>query len=1201
MLPRIKILARMAIGGLALGPWLPLAGTPPTLIDPTYALPFDVGDPARPGFVWRIHQLARPDQPNDNRRTEEQLAGRLGPNVANAAAVGGADGPGVPATSGVAANLPLTFTVSSTINFDVLGAPRGTLGGDRRIPGIPGRTGSTNNVAAEVLTWIRFVEGVYTFVVNSDDGFTFSLGGLSPSDPFASVIGRFEGGRGATESVFSFDIRKTGTYAARLTWEQGVGDASVELFQRRGSSDALVNDPSMDGLPAFRQLLPGWNPASIESVRPYPGQLDAPFDEGIAVVLVDGDEVPIDEATIRLFVDGAEVVPGRRREGDRVHITYQPPGTGWWAPQSVHIVALQFNGPGIVTRSWDFVVGDYAVLTPAMRQAADPSLPGFRWTIFQNAANQETSSQRAEDALAGRLKGLDGLPLPNQANSTRRGAAIGPGAPVGATVGASLPLRFEIPGVINLDQDPGANGGNFAGDQTMPGIPGASDGTDGIAAEILAWVDLPAGVIRLGVNSDDGFRMTGGASAKPGQAVLLGAFEGGRSATDSLLRFVVQAPGLYPIRTLWYEGAGGASLEIFSVTSDGRKILLNDLANGGFKTYRAPAPQTLAVNVPAGFSLIANPYSRGDNTLSEVLPDLPEGSILYQWSPSNARFRSSVYLLGKRWVPNFTFAPGAGAFLQSPTPATVTWVGQPLPSPQQRPITAGFNLLGSPLPKTGRLDTDLQFPATVNDRLFRWDANLAAYSSYTFRAGIGWVPAGHSLRLAEGFFVNAVTARTWVQTAAETGFLPFGSVSTGHAFSPLEAFSAGPSVSPPPTGARPAVRHAFQALLNFCNGAFNNAAGEIVRVGPPLVGGGVGVDYVVGLWTGPANAPGTLQALSHANLPTEIQERGIFGSPDEGAGSVLTWDVANSGPVYLQARAWRPGTESRTWDQAVASSSEVVYESNIFELPPSAASADGAPIPPPVPAGLTNFLIRPALTTFTQTPASPVFSSNLVITVSGAATADLPITFTSPDSGRAVSLGGNAFSIKAAGSIPILVAIAGSGDYQPVTYTKFIRADQAPQTLAFTPALTANQSVNLGTTIRASASSGLVPTLNATDPSRVRPTGPGSVLLVAQGNVRLTASSPADANYLAASASIDLQVIEPRLRAGFDRATGTVQINLDAAPGSRFIVIRATALAEPTVWTPLGGQTGTVPGTGTLTFGLVQSAGAGFYRVQFLE
>jgi hypothetical protein len=69
-------------------------------------------------------------------------------------------------------------------------------------------------------------------------------------------------------------------------------------------------------------------------------------------------------------------------------------------------------------------------------------------------------------------------------------------------------------------------------------------------------------------------------SITPDTTPLLGSFNSGRGSEDTLFPVIVPSAGVYPLRTVWYEGGGGANLEIFSMTTDtGEKILLNDTAN----------------------------------------------------------------------------------------------------------------------------------------------------------------------------------------------------------------------------------------------------------------------------------------------------------------------------------------------------------------------------------------------------------------------------------------------------------------------------------------------------------------------------------------------------------------------------------------------------------------------------------------------
>jgi hypothetical protein len=95
----------------------------------------------------------------------------------------------------------------------------------------------------------------------------------------------------------------------------------------------------------------------------------------------------------------------------------------------------------------------------------------------------------------------------------------------------------------------------------------------------------------MGVNSDDGFRLSPARNVSDAQNVLtLGIFDAGRGAADSIFDVYVQQAGTYPMRLVWEDGNGGANVEWFSVLADGTKVLINDTANASaFKAYRAAA------------------------------------------------------------------------------------------------------------------------------------------------------------------------------------------------------------------------------------------------------------------------------------------------------------------------------------------------------------------------------------------------------------------------------------------------------------------------------------------------------------------------------------------------------------------------------------------------------------------------------------
>ncbi len=549
-----------------------------------------------PGFMWNVHQN-NSFQANDNDRPLQQLAGLLGINQANPDAQGVANGPGIPNDD---PNLPIHFEIETVINMSQTGGDNnGNFKPDDQMPGIPGTTSGKDGIAGEILTFIELPAGATTMIVNSDDGFRTTAGNVF--DVFQSKFaGEFAGGRGASDTQFTVYAQTAGVYAFRTIWEEGGGGANIEwLTVKPDGTRVLINDLANGGLPAYRVAIGGGNTV-ISSVTPTPNANTVGFDTPISATITDGADA-VDVASVVLSLDGVANAAKATKTGGKTTISFQP--ASFLASGSTHTASITFKaGANTRTETWSFKVAPYVTLTAAHQATSvDKTAPGFVWNVFQNETFTHTSLKLTEDALAGVLSN-NGTPVTdNFADPAKINAAIGEGVP-----GPHGLVHFEIDNVINLSQNAGDNNGNFTPDVQMPGIPGTSNRNDGIDAEVIAFVELPAGPVTLGVNSDDGFRTSAGFINVPSDALNLGEFDGGRGASDTIFKFLVEKAGIYPIRTIWNEGGGGANIEIFSVKADGTKVLLNDTANGGFATYRVGVAPDKGGNARPSLSVKVN-------------------------------------------------------------------------------------------------------------------------------------------------------------------------------------------------------------------------------------------------------------------------------------------------------------------------------------------------------------------------------------------------------------------------------------------------------------------------------------------------------------------------------------------------------------------------------------------------------------------
>jgi hypothetical protein len=306
----------------------------------------------------------------------------------------------------------------------------------------------------------------------------------------------------------------------------------------------------------------------------------------------------IDNTTVTLKIDGNPVTPTITTNGSAATISYK--FSPWLAAASKHTGEFDYPLADGTTGSykWQFQVVNYFTITPDMAVKPDTTQPGFIWNMSQVDAigsDSQNSLQRTTDQLAGLLG-------PNTADPNAIGAASGKGVP---NSNPNLPIVFKIPTVINLSKDNQNTGpfGNFTPDLQMPGSPGTGGGTDNQAAEIDTFLTLPAGLVRMGVNSDDDFETYAGAIGSVTN--LLGNFEGGRGAADTLYLFQVQQAGTYPFRTLWENGGGDSNIEWFSLIN-GKHVLLNDSTNGGFPAYQVATAAPAQGASFTGFTLSAD-------------------------------------------------------------------------------------------------------------------------------------------------------------------------------------------------------------------------------------------------------------------------------------------------------------------------------------------------------------------------------------------------------------------------------------------------------------------------------------------------------------------------------------------------------------------------------------------------------------------
>jgi hypothetical protein len=141
--------------------------------------------------------------------------------------------------------------------------------------------------------------------------------------------------------------------------------------------------------------------------------------------------------------------------------------------------------------------------------------------------------------------------------------------------------------------------------------------------EILTYIEFPqAGAYQLIFNSDDGFRtLAGNKSVDVIASPIFSQADVGRGAVDTVQNVYVPQAGIFPFRSVWFNGGGGANLEWVGVNLvTGVKALLNDSTTpGALKTYRVATgtfPAAVTYAYPDRSS--GNPYFPTDPVTIEI-------------------------------------------------------------------------------------------------------------------------------------------------------------------------------------------------------------------------------------------------------------------------------------------------------------------------------------------------------------------------------------------------------------------------------------------------------------------------------------------------------------------------------------------------------------------------------------------------------
>jgi hypothetical protein len=166
---------------------------------------------------------------------------------------------------------------------------------------------------------------------------------------------------------------------------------------------------------------------------------------------------------------------------------------------------------------------------------------------------------------------------------------------------------------------------------------------------------------------------------------------------------------------------------------------------------------------PPGYSMIANPLETLENTLEKLLPDVPEGTMVYKWIEGTSLWRANSYRFGAWDDPAMTLHPGEGVIVRnvSGAPFTIAFAGEVNLALHNR-VPLGEAIRSSAIPQAGLVSSGLGYaPFGPGGQIMRMTDPRGGYTVYTYDED-GWSPSEPVIELGEAFWCrNPVNAFIW--------------------------------------------------------------------------------------------------------------------------------------------------------------------------------------------------------------------------------------------------------------------------------------------------------------------------------------------------------------------------------------------------------------------------------------------------------
>jgi hypothetical protein len=172
------------------------------------------------------------------------------------------------------------------------------------------------------------------------------------------------------------------------------------------------------------------------------------------------------------------------------------------------------------------------------------------------------------------------------------------------------------------------------------------------------------------------------------------------------------------------------------------------------------------LSLGTGFTMIANPLNNTTNDLATILTNVPNSTAIYLYNPSTLGYTPSTFRSSTgKWTADLVLNPGAGAFINLPSAATVTFVGNVPTGTLKNTIAVGFSIQSYPIPVSVAVTNSIVSLPTPNngDSIYAFGNTAQAYTPYSYNTARGGWNKIYTPAVGESFFYlsTATVATTW--------------------------------------------------------------------------------------------------------------------------------------------------------------------------------------------------------------------------------------------------------------------------------------------------------------------------------------------------------------------------------------------------------------------------------------------------------